>query len=96
MIARYPNGKDVYFKVVHPFNPMNQNEYALIERKLAWGEDRVFFIDEHGQYRSIPASWTNFYEEDPFVKLAGGKAFFRYQDLLLLGKLMDKIKQMSK
>ena len=74
---------------------MYQKEYKLVERKTAWNEDRVFFVDERGDYRSIPASWTNIYDVDPFVKISSGKAYFKFSDLLLLRTLLNQIKQIK-
>jgi len=71
---------------------MYQKEYRLIERKLAWNEDRVFFVDEKGDYRSISASWTNICDTDPFVEISRGKSYFKFNDLLLLRKLLNQIR----
>ncbi len=91
--AHLKNSEGIFFKIIHPFNPMYQKVYKLIERKMAWNEDRVFFVDEKGDYRSIPASWTNICDVDPFVKISSGKSYFKFNDLLLLRKLLNQIRQ---
>jgi hypothetical protein len=54
-----------------------------------WGENRVFFVDDQGQTRWFPASWTSVEPPDPFVVMAAGRAAFRAQDLLELARLID-------
>ena len=61
--------------------------------RQTWGEYRVFFYDEQGVLKALPASWTDAGATDPFVTLAAGRAHFRPADLLelagLLGHLRD-------
>jgi len=52
-----------------------------VERKNAWGEDRVYFYDADGRLRRLPASWTDVAGLDPFVVLAAGRSPFRAEDL---------------
>lgn len=63
-----------------------------MEYRHNWGEHRVFFYDAKGQMVSIPASWTSVMEEDPFVVVAEGRAYFRPQELLQLGDLIQALK----
>ncbi|MGI9286137.1 MAG: DUF5372 family protein [Pseudomonadales bacterium] len=30
------------FRVTHPFHPLYQQEFELVDRRLNWGEDRVY------------------------------------------------------
>ena len=53
-----------------------------------WGENRVFFVDDEGRTRWLPASWTSIEPPDPFVVMAAGRAAFRAQDLLELARLI--------
>lgn len=53
------------------------HEFELIEYRLAWGEDRVYFLDATGQLQRLPASWTNVVAEDPFVVVAAGVTIYR-------------------
>jgi len=50
--------------------------------------------DSHGEGRlsSLPACWTTVPVEDPFVAVAGGRCFFRYQDLIQLVELVEKLR----
>ena len=77
------------FKVIHPFHPLHDREFELIYCKQDWGEDRVFFRDDNGQVRSLPASWTDVAPLDPFVSMSAGRSLFRVQDLLELTRLVD-------
>jgi hypothetical protein len=54
-----------------------------------WGENRVFFVDDDGQTRWLPASWTSVEAPDPFVVMASGRAAFRAQELLELARLIE-------
>lgn len=51
-------------------------------------EDRVCFQDEKGRICEIPLSWTSLAMADPFVILAAGKSWFRFEDLLELARLI--------
>ena len=42
---------------------------------------------------SLPVEWTSMAAEDPFVKIADGRVFFRTEDLLSLCKLISSIKE---
>jgi hypothetical protein len=59
-----------------------------LEYRKNWGEDRVYFHDAEGQLQSILASCTDAGGRDPYVEIAGGRAFFRYEDLLRLADLV--------
>jgi Family of unknown function (DUF5372) len=60
-----------------------------------WGENRVFFVDDDGQTRWLPAAWTSVELPDPFVVMAAGRAAFRAQDLLELARLIDALEPQS-
>lgn len=49
----------------------------------------MFFLDEDGIVRSLPAAWTDAVEPDPFVVVAAGRSPFRVDDLLALAGLLD-------
>lgn len=57
-----------------------------------WGEDRVYFHDAEGRWTSVPATWTTVVPEDPFVAVAGGRCLFRYEDLLGLVDLVERLR----
>jgi hypothetical protein len=65
----------------------------LVGIRQAWGEDRVFFFDEHGAQRSLPTAWTDAVAPDPFVALSGRRSAFRLEDLVALGELIDSLRR---
>src|SRR6516162_7200649 len=54
--------------------------FKLVTYRQNWGEDRVYFYNAEGRLSSLPARWTTVPEEDPFVAMAGGRCFFRYEE----------------
>jgi hypothetical protein len=77
--------------VTHPFHPLRGREYDLIDYRHFWSEDRVVYVDESGEARSLPAGWTSALAEDPAVVEAGGRAHFRVADLLELVNLVRAV-----
>lgn len=63
----------------------------MVSYRQNWGEDRVWFHDRKGHLHSIPASWTDVAEVDPFVVVAAGRSLFRISDLLELAQLTQKV-----
>jgi hypothetical protein len=53
----------------------------------------VYFRDEKGRICEIPLSWTSLAAEDPFVILAAGKSWFRFEDLLELARLIREMQK---
>jgi hypothetical protein len=78
--------------VTHPFHPLFGREFDLIEYRNNWGEDRVYFHDAEGLLQSILASCTDAGGVDPFVEIAAGKSFFRYEELLRLADLLERLR----
>jgi len=78
--------------VTHPFHPWFGREYEFVVRRRNWGEDRVWFRDEHSEVRSLPTAWTDVAEADPFVVMAAGRCPFRIADLLELASLLDRLR----
>ena len=76
------------FRVTHPFHPRFGSEFDLISYNHCWGEDRVFYVDETEQIRSLPARWTSAVADDPFVVLSAGRSHFRVADLVELASLV--------
>jgi hypothetical protein len=54
-----------------------------------WGEDRVYYQDEDGGLRSLPAHWTDVVPPDPFCAISAGRAHFRPADLQALANLIQ-------
>lgn len=77
--------------MTHPFHPLHGREFALLEVRNTWGEERVYFHDEHGELRRLPATWTNVVGEDPFVAVSGGRSPLRADDLVRLVELVRRL-----
>ena len=60
--------------------------------KKAWGEDRVYFHDDTGRLRHMPAGWTSAASADPFQAVAAGRCRFRPDDLLRLTDLVERLR----
>jgi hypothetical protein len=56
-----------------------------------WGDERVYYQDEAGALRSVPAAWTSLAPVDPFVSLSAGRSAFRVIDLLELARLLASL-----
>lgn len=48
----------------------------------------MLFHDAQGRMRSMPASWTDVAQLDPFVATSAGRSFFLVEDLLSLVSLL--------
>lgn len=51
------------------------------------------FYDKFDKLCSVPMEWTDMADQNPFVKMANGKAHFRFQDLLTLVQLIEQSKE---
>jgi Family of unknown function (DUF5372) len=80
------------FQITHPYHPLFQEEFDLVQYRHNWGEDRVYFHAAGGDLTSIPANWTSLSSRDPFVAVAAGRSLFRIEDLLELVKLMGRLR----
>ncbi|MCP4243197.1 MAG: hypothetical protein GY772_21795 [bacterium] len=76
------------FRVTHPFHPLFGHEFELVDYRNCWAEDRVFYVDEADQVRSLPACWTSAVADDPFVVLSAERSHFRVSDLIELADLV--------
>ena len=81
------------FTVVHRFHPLCGQQFELLEYRLDWGEDRVYYIDSRGRRRSIPAEWTDVVTADPFVIFSDRRSHLRVVDLLELAKFVKALKK---
>jgi Family of unknown function (DUF5372) len=79
------------FSVTHPFHPLQGQQFVLVQVRLNWGEERVYYLDANDRLRSIPLRWTSLAAPDPFVTIAAGRAYFRPTDLLTLSQLIREI-----
>lgn len=51
----------------------------------------MYYLDDAGVVHSILASCTDAGGVDPCVEIAGGRSFFRCEDLLRLAKLLEAL-----
>lgn len=65
----------------------------LVTRRHNWGEDRVMFFDLHGRLRSMLTSWTSLAGRDVFAQTAGGRSWFRIDDLRKLSALLEQLQK---
>jgi hypothetical protein len=77
--------------VTHPFHPQRGQEFELLDRRRTWGEDRVYFEDERGELKRLPAAWTSAADTDPFVSISKGRSFFRVEDLIALAGVLKAV-----
>jgi hypothetical protein len=83
---------DTNFEITHPHHPLRGQKFKLVTYRHNWGEDRAYFHNAEGRLSSIPACWTTVVAPVPCVAVAGGRCFFRYEDLLLLVELMEMLR----
>jgi hypothetical protein len=61
-----------------------------LERRSAWGEERVYFHDDAGRLRRLTATWTNAVAANRFEAVSAGRSHFRVDDLLQLVLLIAR------
>jgi hypothetical protein len=81
--------------VTHPFHPWFGREFELVGYRHNWGEDRVYYFDAEGRVHTIPAGWTSVAPIDPFVVIAAGRSYFRYEELVQLADLLERLSHES-
>ena len=80
------------FQITHRFHPLFGREYDLIDYRHSWGEDRVVYVDEQGDTRILPASWTSAAADDPFTVVSAERSYWRVADLLELAAVVREAK----
>ncbi|WP_407643023.1 DUF5372 family protein [Caballeronia glebae] len=93
--ARNSLGGIQLVRVTHPFHPLLGQEFVLLERRSTWGEERVYFHDDSGRLRRLPASWTSAAPPIAFEVLSAGRSAFRVEDLLHLVGLIARHREAS-
>ena len=81
------------FRITHRFHPLFGRGYDLIDYRHSWGEDRVVYVDEQGDARILPASWTSAATDDPFTVVSAGRSYWRVADLLELAAVIREAKR---
>ena len=84
------------FKIIHPFHPLYEKEFDILNFVYVCHEHKIFFHDEQENVASIPVAWTNFLPEDPFVAVSAGRSFFRIDDLIQLFQKIQTLKNGKK
>jgi hypothetical protein len=82
---------DSTFRIIHPFHPLKNTEFAIDAIVKVPGERRVFFFNHKGRKSSVPLDWTDIEPQDPFVVVSAQRALFRVEDLVGLARLVGKI-----
>jgi len=81
------------FGFTHPFHPLLGREFDIVLRRHSWGLEWVYYHEDDGRLRSVPTSWTDLAETDPFVVMAAGRSPFRPDDLLRLTQLIRECQE---
>jgi hypothetical protein len=66
--------------------------FELAAQNKEYGEDRVFYRDPDGRMRYLARRWTSLAAPDPFVIAAGGRAYFRLEDLIRVAELIKDLR----
>ena len=82
--------------MTHPYHPLSGHEFELAACWHTWGEHRVYFKDQMGELRSLPARWTSVAAPDPYVEMSAGRSYFRVEDLLILVGLVRMLQKPHK
>ncbi|MBZ0188538.1 MAG: Y4bD/Y4pK family protein [Candidatus Obscuribacterales bacterium] len=77
--------------MTHPFHPLKGCRFELLDSGHAWGADRVYYLNEAGEAKSLPSSWTDACMPDPYVVVSKGRSVFRTCDLLSLVRLVNEL-----
>jgi hypothetical protein len=73
-------------RITHPFHPLSGKQFDLVEHRCIFDESYLYFHDECGYLRVIPAVWT---EADVLVEMAGGRSPLHAGCLLELAELVQ-------
>lgn len=76
-------------RITHPFHPLHGKCFCIVEHRCVFAESFLYFHDETGRLRQIPAAWTDFAEGDPFVEIADGRSALHVSFLLKLSELVE-------
>ena len=86
-----PKQPEVEIHVTHPFSPLREHKFVLIERKQCWGEDRLLCFDETGNYRRILTSWTDYAPHDVFEVTSNGRAYLSGDSMIGLALYLENM-----
>ncbi|MBQ7445849.1 MAG: hypothetical protein IJS71_07965 [Clostridia bacterium] len=86
-----PLQSQVEIIVTHPYSPLRNRKFKLIERKECWGEDRLLCIDENGYFRRIPTYWTDYVPVSAFNEVSNGRAYITGEKMVELAQLLQNL-----
>ena len=79
------------FRITHPFHPRCGESLERIGYRRSFGGEMPG-RDAGGNAVVVPLAFTDAaYEEDPFLAISAGRAFFRVEDLLELADLVEEL-----
>jgi len=78
-------------RITHPFHPLSGKQFDLVEHRCIFAESYLYFHDECGYLRVIPAVWTDFVKADVLVEMAGGRSPLHAGCLLELAELVQHL-----
>jgi Family of unknown function (DUF5372) len=78
-------------QITHPFHPLSGKQFDLVEHRCSFGSSYLYFHDDCGRLREIPAIWTDFVQGDVFVEMARGRSPLHSECLLELADLVQRI-----
>lgn len=85
------SGDGDFFHVIHPFHPLSGQELERASGPPQESHRRVFFHTADGRLSSIPLTFTDLVEVDPFVAVSAGRAWLGIKDLLRLAELVEEL-----
>lgn len=91
-IAPIPSQEARRIRITHPFHPLSGKQFDLVEHRCIFTESFVYFHDDDGHLREIPAAWTDFVKGDAFVELAASRSPLHAGCLLELAGLVERMK----
>jgi hypothetical protein len=93
LVALHPDVRAVVisFHVIHPFHPLSGQELERASGPPQESHRRVFFHTADGRLSSIPLTFTDLVEVDPFVDVSAGRAWLGIKDLLRLAELVGEL-----
>ena len=80
------------FQITHPFHPLFGREFELVQLRHGAFEESVFFSDDDGHLKALPARWTSIVPPDPHEVISQGRSLFRVRDLLELVQIVKRLK----
>jgi Family of unknown function (DUF5372) len=66
-------------------------EFEVVTYRKNWGDERVYVRASDDQLLSLPVAWTSIGVASPFVVIAAGRSLFRFEDLLELNRLLERL-----